>query len=60
MTQTVGDVYDFILRSSPAINGSRPWVLSTTFPNKDHEEKGLVLGEMTEFKKGGNAVVKWK
>jgi UBX domain-containing protein 1 len=57
--QTVGDVYDFIQRSSPSI-GSRAWVLSTTFPNKEHEEKGLVLGEMAEFKRGGTAVVKWK
>ncbi|KAK4118781.1 SEP-domain-containing protein [Parathielavia appendiculata] len=57
--QTVGDVYEFIERSSPSLN-SRQWVLSTTFPNKEHEEKGLVLGEMPEFKKGGTAVVKWK
>jgi len=58
-TQTVGDVYDFIERSSPSIN-SRAWVLSTTFPNKEHEDKVLVLGEMAEFKRGGTAVVKWK
>ncbi|KAK4096427.1 SEP-domain-containing protein [Parathielavia hyrcaniae] len=57
-SQTVGDVYEFIQRSSPSLN--LPWVLSTTFPNKEHEEKGLVLGEMPEFKKGGTAVVKWK
>ncbi|KAK4238265.1 hypothetical protein C8A03DRAFT_15255 [Achaetomium macrosporum] len=58
-SQTVGDVYNFIQRSSPSL-GTRPWVLSTTFPNKEHEDKGLVLGEMAEFKKGGTAVVKWK
>lgn len=58
-SQTVGDVYEFIQRASPAIS-ARPWVLSTTFPNKEHEEKGLVLGEMAEFKRGGTAVVKWK
>ncbi|KAK0619653.1 hypothetical protein B0T14DRAFT_545826 [Immersiella caudata] len=57
-THTVGDVYDFISRSSPSTSG-RPWVLSTTFPNKDHTEKELVLGEMAEFKRGGTAVVKW-
>jgi UBX domain-containing protein 1 len=57
-SQTVGDVYDFISRASPSASG-RPWVLSTTFPNKDHIEKGLVLGEMAEFKRGGTAVVKW-
>lgn len=59
MTQTVGDVYDFIRRASPSIS-SREWVLSTTFPNKEHEDKTLVLGEMAEFKRGGTAVVKWK
>jgi UBX domain-containing protein 1 len=59
-SQTVGDVYEFIQRASPSINGGRPWVLSTTFPNKEHEEKGLVLGELAEFKRGGTAVVKWK
>jgi UBX domain-containing protein 1 len=57
--QTVGDVYEFIQRSSPATN-AREWVLSTTFPNQEHENKGLVLGEMAEFKRGGTAVVKWK
>ncbi|AEO56603.1 hypothetical protein MYCTH_2301702 [Thermothelomyces thermophilus ATCC 42464] len=58
-TQTVGDVYDFIQRSSPSLGG-RAWVLSTTFPNKEHDDKSLVLGEMAEFKRGGAAVVKWK
>ncbi|KAL2136214.1 hypothetical protein VTI74DRAFT_4844 [Chaetomium olivicolor] len=59
-TQTIGDVYDFIQRASPSLSTGRPWVLSTTFPNKEHEEKELVLGEMAEFKRGGTAVVKWK
>ncbi|AEO63053.1 uncharacterized protein THITE_2107893 [Thermothielavioides terrestris NRRL 8126] len=58
-SQTVGDVYEFIERASPSTS-SRPWVLSTTFPNKEHEDKGLVLGEMDEFKRGGTVVVKWK
>jgi UBX domain-containing protein 1 len=57
-TQTVDDVYQFVQRASPATN-SRPWVLVTTFPNKEHTDKSLVLGEMAEFKKGGTAVVKW-
>ncbi|KAK4208872.1 UBX domain-containing protein 1 [Rhypophila decipiens] len=57
-TQTVGDVYEFIQRASSSISG-RSWVLSTTFPNKDHTEKDLVLGELPEFKRGGTAVVKW-
>jgi UBX domain-containing protein 1 len=34
-------------------------VLATTFPNKEHTDKDLVLGDMAEFKKGGTAVVKW-
>ncbi|KAM7204664.1 hypothetical protein V8F20_003448 [Naviculisporaceae sp. PSN 640] len=57
-TQTVGDVYDFVTRASSSISGRR-WVLSTTFPNKDHTDKELVLGELPEFKRGGTAVVKW-
>ncbi|KXJ93570.1 hypothetical protein Micbo1qcDRAFT_161576 [Microdochium bolleyi] len=56
-TQTVNDVYDFISRSSPGL-GNTGWVLATTFPNKDHTDKSLVLGEMAEFKRGGTAVVK--
>ncbi|EGS17579.1 uncharacterized protein CTHT_0069140 [Thermochaetoides thermophila DSM 1495] len=58
-TQTVGDLYDFVSRASTSLSG-RSWVISTTFPNKDHEDKSLVLGEMPEFKRGGTAVVKWK
>ncbi|OAA72379.1 SEP domain protein [Cordyceps fumosorosea ARSEF 2679] len=58
-TSTLGDVYDFVQRASTATQ-SRPWVLATTFPNKEHTDKSLVLGEMPEFKKGGTAVVKWK
>lgn len=57
-TNTVDDVYQFVQRASP-VTSSRPWVLATTFPNKDHTDKSLVLGEMPEFKKGGTAVVKW-
>ncbi|KAK8854991.1 UBX domain-containing protein 1 [Apiospora arundinis] len=56
-THTVNDVYEFIVRSSPALQ-SGGWVLATTFPNKDHTDKSLVLGEMAEFKKGGTAMVK--
>ncbi|CAJ2506569.1 Uu.00g006990.m01.CDS01 [Anthostomella pinea] len=56
-TQTVNDIYDFITRASPELS-SGGWVLATTFPNKDHTNKSLVLGEMDEFKKGGTAVVK--
>ncbi|PFH61180.1 hypothetical protein XA68_18063 [Ophiocordyceps unilateralis] len=57
-THTVGDVYGFIQGASPETR-TREWVLVTTFPNKEHKDKALVLGEMPEFKKGGTAVVKW-
>ncbi|KAI0858302.1 hypothetical protein F4860DRAFT_320622 [Xylaria cubensis] len=56
-SQTVNDIYDFISRASPELRSSG-WVLATTFPNKDHTDKSLVIGEMNEFKKGGTAVVK--
>lgn len=57
-TSTVNDVYEFVQSASPDTR-SRPWVLATTFPNKDHTDRSLVLGEMPEFKRGGTAVVKW-
>jgi len=56
-SQTVNDIYEFISRASPGLS-SGGWVLATTFPNKDHTDKSLVIGEMPEFKKGGTAVVK--
>ncbi|EPE08497.1 sep domain-containing protein [Ophiostoma piceae UAMH 11346] len=58
-TQTIGDVYDFVQRALPAAQQTRGWVLATTFPNKDHTDKAVVLGETSEFKRGGAAVVKW-
>ncbi|KAK2595053.1 protein phosphatase regulator [Conoideocrella luteorostrata] len=57
-TSTIGDIYGFVQGASPETI-SRSWVLATTFPNKEHTDKGLVLGDMPEFKKGGTAVVKW-
>jgi len=57
-TNTVGDVYGFVNRAFPG-SSERPWVLATTFPNKEHVDKNLVLGEMAEFKRGGTAVMKW-
>ncbi|KAI0467961.1 hypothetical protein F4859DRAFT_220399 [Xylaria cf. heliscus] len=56
-SQTVNDIYDFISRASPELR-TGGWVLATTFPNKDHTDKSLVIGEMSEFKKSGTAVVK--
>ncbi|KAI0097297.1 hypothetical protein GGR51DRAFT_541301 [Nemania sp. FL0031] len=57
LSQTVNDIYEFISRASPELRAGG-WVLATTFPNKDHTDKSLVIGEMGEFKKGGTAVVK--
>ncbi|KAH7318260.1 putative Cdc48-dependent protein degradation adaptor protein [Stachybotrys elegans] len=57
-THTLADVYGFVRGASPE-TGTRSWVLATTFPNKEHTDQELVLGEMPEFKKGGTAVVKW-
>lgn len=58
ITHTVGDVYGFIERAYPG-SSTRPWVLATTFPNMDHTDKSLALGEVAEFKRGGTAVQKW-
>lgn len=57
-THTIGDVYGFVERAFPG-STERPWVLATTFPNKDHTDRSLVLGELAEFKRGGTAVQKW-
>ncbi|KAM0723621.1 hypothetical protein Q7P37_000609 [Cladosporium fusiforme] len=58
-TQTIGDVYDFVNRSSAA-STQRPWALMTTFPSKELEDKSVVLGDMSDFKRGGVVVQKWK
>lgn len=58
-TSTVGDVYSFINAANPDLR-SRQYVIATTFPNKEHTDNELTLGDMAEFKKGGTAVVKWK
>ncbi|KKA26556.1 hypothetical protein TD95_003675 [Thielaviopsis punctulata] len=58
LTQTVGDIYSFVSRSDPTV-ASRAFVITTTFPSKDHTDKAAVLGETAEFKKGGVAIVKW-
>ncbi|KAH6893041.1 hypothetical protein B0T10DRAFT_436777 [Thelonectria olida] len=57
-THTLDDVYGFVQGAS-ADTRARPWVLATTFPNKEHTDRSLVLGDIPEFKKGGTAVVKW-
>jgi UBX domain-containing protein 1 len=57
-SHTVDDIYQFVAQASPATR-TRPWVLATTFPNKEHTDRSLALGDVPEFKKGGTAVVKW-
>ncbi|KXS95390.1 hypothetical protein AC578_1902 [Pseudocercospora eumusae] len=56
-TQTIGDVYDFVTAAQP---NARPWVLQTTFPPQELTDKTKVLGEMSDFKRGGVVVQKWK
>jgi UBX domain-containing protein 1 len=58
-THTMGDVYSFVAAASPASQG-RPWVLMTTFPNKELTDKSAVLGELPDFKRGGVVVQKWQ
>jgi UBX domain-containing protein 1 len=58
-THTVGDVYDFVARASPASQG-REYALMTTFPSKELTDKAQALGDMSEFKRGGVVVQKWK
>ncbi|KAG9230023.1 putative UBX domain-containing protein 1 [Amylocarpus encephaloides] len=57
-THTIGDVYDFVTRASTD-SGSRPWVIATAMPSKDHTNKSLALGDVPELRRGGNAVQKW-
>ncbi|GFF26387.1 UBX domain-containing protein 1 [Aspergillus udagawae] len=58
-SHTIGDVYQFVSAASPS-SQSRPWVLMTTFPNKDLTDKSAVLGDLPEFKRGGVVVQKWQ
>ncbi|KAK3703224.1 protein phosphatase regulator [Vermiconidia calcicola] len=58
-THTIGDVYSFVDAASPA-SSQRPYALMTTFPSKELDDRGVVLGDMGEFKRGGVVVQKWK
>lgn len=58
-SHTVGDVYDFVDRSS--VNSrARAWVLMTTFPSKELANKAQILGDLPDFKRGGVVVQKWQ
>ncbi|KAL8809244.1 MAG: hypothetical protein Q9200_003588 [Gallowayella weberi] len=55
-THTIGDVYDFVRVSQ---SQGREFALMTTFPSAELKDMGRVLGEMSEFKRGGTVVQKW-
>ena len=57
-THTINDVYRFVNASNPN-SSSRPYVLMTTFPNKDHSDSSITLSEVQELSRGGNLVQKW-
>lgn len=56
-THTIGDVYNFVNRASQS---GRAWVLMTTFPSKELNDKAQVLGDIADFQRGGVVVQKWK
>jgi UBX domain-containing protein 1 len=58
-SHTIGDVYSFVAAASPD-SQTREWVLMTTFPSKELTDRGMALGDMAEFKRGGVMVQKWK
>jgi len=57
-TQTIGDVYSFVVAAN-AESRTRTWALMTTFPSKELTDKSQVLGDLSEFKRGGVVVQKW-
>jgi len=58
-THTIGDVYTFVTAAN-AESRTRSWALMTTFPSKELTDKGQVLGDLAEFKRGGVLVQKWQ
>jgi UBX domain-containing protein 1 len=57
-SHTIGDVYAFVAAASPD-GQNRQWALMTTFPSKELTNRGVALGDMPEFKRGGVVVQKW-
>lgn len=57
-THTIGDVYSFVAAANSQ-SRTRSWVLMTTFPSKELSDKSQVLGDLSEFKRGGVVVQKW-
>lgn len=58
-THTIGDIYSFVAASNQSSQG-RNWVLMTTFPNKELQDKGQELGDLAELRRGGVVVQKWQ
>ncbi|KAF2113685.1 Cdc48-dependent protein degradation adaptor protein-like protein [Lophiotrema nucula] len=58
-THTIGDVYGYVDAASPT-STQREYALMTTFPSKELSDKSQVLGDLSEFKRGGVVVQKWK
>lgn len=57
-THTIGDVYSFVAAANSQ-SRTRSWVLMTTFPSKELSDKSQVLGDLSEFRRGGVVVQKW-
>lgn len=58
-THTIGDVYNFV-NSASAASRATSWVLMTTFPSTELNDKAKKLGELTETKRGGTVIQRWK
>lgn len=56
-SHTIGDVYAFVAAAQPT---DRPWVLATSFPPSELTDKSKVLGDISDFKRGGVVIQKWK
>lgn len=56
---TIGDLYSFVAASGSSSTG-RNWVLMTTFPSKELEDKTQKLGDLAEFRRGGVVVQQWR
>lgn len=59
VTHTIADVYSFVAAASPS-GQERAWVLMTTFPSKELQDKTQVLGDLAEFRRGGVVIQKWQ
>ena len=58
-THTIGDVYDFV-NSASAASRAASWVLMTTFPSTELSDKVKKLGDLSETKRGGTVIQRWK